>query len=59
MFHLRTLNDLSNVDHKMEAETIAQLQKNIQEEINDLKKAVRKSNASIMMCMSFPLCYLT
>ena len=43
-FHLGVLNDLSNVDHKMEAETRAQLKH--MEEINDLKKAKRKSNTS-------------
>ena len=38
---LEALNDLSNVDHKMEAKMIAQLRKSLLEEINDLKKAVR------------------
>ena len=43
-FHLGIVNDLSNVDCKMESR--AQSQKSILEEINDLKKAIRKSNAS-------------
>ena len=54
--HLEALNDLSSVDHKMEAETRAQLQKSLQEEINDLKKAIRKKRC-LMMCSLFPLCY--
>ena len=40
-YRLGVLNELANVDPKMEAETRAQLQKSILEEINDLKKAVR------------------
>ena len=45
-FHLEALNNLSKVEHKMEAKTRTQLQKSLQDEINDLKKDVRKSNAS-------------
>ena len=44
--HLGVLDKLANVDCKMEAETRAQLQKSILEEINNLKKVVSKSNAS-------------
>ena len=40
-FHLGVLNELANIDHKMEAETRAHLQKSILEEINNLKKAIR------------------
>ena len=36
MFHLGALNERANIDRKMEAETRAQLQKSILEEINDL-----------------------
>ena len=53
-FHLAAPNKLTNIDHKMEAETRTQLQNSLLEEINDLKKAVRKSNAS--WCAHFPLC---
>ena len=45
-FHLEVLNELANVDHKMEVKTRTQLQKSLLEKINDLKKAVRKSDAS-------------
>ena len=41
MFPLGRLNKLANVDHKMEAEARAHLQKSILEEINNLKKPVR------------------
>ena len=39
--HLGALNELANVDYKMEAKKRAQLQKSILEEINNLKKAVK------------------
>ena len=56
-FHLEALNDLSNIDCKMEAETRTELQKDLLEEINDLKKAVKKSKC-LMRCTLFTLCYL-
>ena len=40
-FYLGALNELANIDHKMEAETKNQLQKSKLDEINNLKKAVR------------------
>ena len=40
-FHFGVINELANVDHKMEVETRTQLQKSILDEITDLKKAVR------------------
>ena len=43
-FHLGAFSKLANVDHKMEAETRAHLQKSILEEINDLKKAVSSAS---------------
>ena len=45
-FHSGVLNKLANVDCKMEAETRTQLQKSLLDEINNLKKAVRKSDTS-------------
>ena len=44
--HLKVINELSNVDHKMEAETRTQLQKNLLEEINEIKKELRKNDFS-------------
>ena len=46
MFHLVVLSELTSVDHKKKAKTGTQLQKSLLEEFNNLKKAVRKSNAS-------------
>ena len=46
MFHLRALNNLANVECKMEAKTITQLQKSLWEKINNLRKAARKKDAS-------------
>ena len=45
-FHLAVLNELANLDRKMEVETRTQLQKSLWEEINDLKKKLRKRDAS-------------
>ena len=39
-------SELANVDSKIEAEMRTQLPKSPLEEINDLKKVVRKSDAS-------------
>ena len=39
--HLGALNELANVDHKMEYKRRIQLRKSLLEEINDLKKVVR------------------
>ena len=45
-FHLGVLDEMANIDCNMKAERRAHLQKRILKEINDLKKAVRKSDAS-------------
>ena len=36
--HLETLNELTGVDHRMEAENWSQVEKSLMEEINELKK---------------------
>ena len=38
--HLKVTNNLSNVDGKMETEMRTQLQKNLLEEINDIKNTI-------------------
>ena len=38
MFHLKTMNELTGVDRKMEAENRNQCDKNLLEEINEIKK---------------------
>ena len=39
-FHLKTLNELSDVDRKMDAENRNQFEKSLLEEINDIKKTL-------------------
>ena len=38
MLHLETLNELTGVDHRMEAEHRSLVEKSLLEEINELKK---------------------
>ena len=40
--HLKVINELDNIDQKMEWETRAQLQINLQEEINEIRSSLRK-----------------
>ena len=40
MLYFKTLNELSNVDCKMEAENRNQFEKSLLEEINDMKKLI-------------------
>ena len=40
------VNELANVGHKTVANTRTQLQKSLLDEINDLKNAIRKNDAS-------------
>ena len=58
MLHLGALNDLANVDHKMESETRTQLQKSLLEEINNLKKTDGKEERCLISCALFPFYYL-
>ena len=39
--HLKVDNELANIDQKMESENRAQLQKSLQEEINEIKKTLQ------------------
>ena len=43
--HLETLNELTGVDHRMEAENRSLVKKSLMEEINELKKSELKKNA--------------
>ena len=38
MLHLETLNELTGINHRMEAENISLVEKSLMEEINELKK---------------------
>ena len=44
--HLETLNELSGVNHRMEAENRSLVEKSLMEEINELKKSQSQSHAS-------------
>ena len=50
--HLGVLNELANIDQKMEAETRVQLQKSLLEEIKDLREALRGAS----QCAHSSLC---
>ena len=40
-FHLKTMNELTSVDYKMEAENRNQFEKSLLEEINEIRKNLR------------------
>ena len=44
--HLKVINELANIDHKIESETRNQLQKNLLKEINKIRKTLRTIDAS-------------
>ena len=50
--HLETLNELTGIDHRMEAEHRSQVEKSLLEEINQVKEGSR--NKSLIACS---LCY--
>ena len=50
--HLETLNELTGVDHRIEAENRSLVEKSLMEEINELKKTSR--NKCLIACS---LCY--
>ena len=39
--HFETLNELTGVDHRMEAENISLVEKSLMEEINNMKKKIK------------------
>ena len=53
--HLKIINELANIDGKMELETRTKLQKNLPEEINEIKKTLTTREVSLFV---FPVCYL-
>ena len=55
--HLEALSDLSNIDKKMAAEARSQFDESLLEEINDLKKELRKRDASL--CVLSFLCVIS
>ena len=53
--HLETLNELTGVDHRMEAENRSLVEKSLLEEINKLKKCRNKSLIACSLC--YFVCY--
>ena len=47
--HFKVINNLANVDRKMESENRNQLQKSLLEEINQIKKTLRKRDVSLFV----------
>ena len=52
--HLETLNELTGVDRRMEAENRSLVEKSLMEEINNMKKK-KSRNKNLIACS---LCYL-
>ena len=52
MLHLETLNELTGVDHRMEAEKRPLVEKSLMEEINEIKK-----KAKIACSLCYFVCY--
>ena len=50
--HLITLNELTGVDHRMEAETRSPVEKSLMEEINELKKK-QKQKLNCLLSLLF------
>ena len=52
MIHLETLNELTGVDRKMEAENRSLVKKSLMEEINELKK-IKEQEFNCLLAVSF------
>ena len=52
----QVINQLTNVNCKVESETRNQLQKSLLEEINEIKTNL-KNERRLMICSLFPVCY--
>ena len=55
--HLETLNELTGVDHRMEAENRSLVEKSLMEEINNVKKKKSKNKRLIACSLCFFICY--
>ena len=51
-FHLKTLNELSDVDRKMGAENRNQFEKSLLKEINDIKKLIETRPSLLLFVLS-------
>ena len=55
ILHLETLNELTGIDHSMEAEHRSLVEKSLLEEINELKKCRNKNLIACSLC--YFVCY--
>ena len=55
MLHLETLNELTDVDRRTEAEHRSLVEKSLSEEINEIKKSRNKSLIACSQC--YFVCY--
>ena len=53
--HLETLNELTGINHRMEAERRSLVEKSLLEEINEIKKSRNKSLITCLLC--YFVCY--
>ena len=54
--HLETLNELTGIDRRMEAEHRSLVEKSLLEEINELKKALRNKTFNCLLSLLFRMC---
>ena len=55
--HLETLNELTGVDHRMEAENRSLVEKSLMEEINNMKKKKSRNKRLIACSLCYLVCY--
>ena len=51
--HLETLNELTGVDHRMEAENRSLVEKSLMEEINNMKKKIKEQAFNCLLAVLF------
>ena len=51
--HLETLNELTGVDHRMEAENRSLVEKSLMEEINNIKKKIKEQEFNVLFSLLF------
>ena len=51
--HLETLNELTGVDHRMEAENRSLVEKSLMEQINELKKKIKEQAFNCLLAVLF------
>ena len=53
--HLETLNELTGVDRRMEAENRSLVEKNLMEEINNMKKKIKEQEFNCLLAVLFSM----